>query len=99
MSQVVSISGQEQRSEWGECAGFSTAAPANAAKRLYDALMSAFGLAVLSPVFLMIAALIKLSDGGQVFYRQRRIGLRGRPFFIFKFRTMTLRADGAGPLV
>ena len=82
-----------------EASGISTATFAAAAKRLYDVFFSTLGLVVLGPLFLLIAALIKLSDGGAVFYHQLRVGLYGRPFYICKFRTMTERSDRTGPLV
>src|SRR5213592_852219 len=69
------------------------------AKRLYDLAFSLGGLVVLSPLFLLIAALIKITDGGDVFYWQIRIGLWGRPFRICKFRTMISTAEQAGPAV
>ena len=69
------------------------------AKRLYDLFFSACGLIVLSPLFLVIAALVKLAGCGPVFYRQVRIGLGGRSFRICKFRTMVPGADQAGPSV
>src|SRR2546426_1016921 len=53
-----------------------------ALKRLYDIVFSLAGLVVLSPLFLVMAVLIKLADGGDIFYRQIRIGLQGRPFLI-----------------
>jgi lipopolysaccharide/colanic/teichoic acid biosynthesis glycosyltransferase len=65
-------------------------------KRLFDIVASAIGLLVLWPVFLVIAVLIKLEDGGPVFYRQERIGYKGRPFRIWKFRTMVVNADKLG---
>jgi lipopolysaccharide/colanic/teichoic acid biosynthesis glycosyltransferase len=65
-------------------------------KRLFDIVASAIGLLVLWPVFLVIAVLIKLEDGGPVFYRQERIGYKGRPFKIWKFRTMVVNADKFG---
>jgi len=65
-------------------------------KRLFDIAASAIGLLVLWPVFLVIAVLIKLEDGGPVFYRQERIGYKGRPFKIWKFRTMVVNADKLG---
>jgi lipopolysaccharide/colanic/teichoic acid biosynthesis glycosyltransferase len=70
-----------------------------AAKRCYDIFFSFGGLLVLSPMFLVIAALIKLTDGGPVIYRQVRIGQHGRPFRICKFRTMISAADQAGPAI
>lgn len=68
-----------------------------AAKRLYDLIFSAGGLVLLSPLFLVIAAFVKTSDGGPVFYRQVRVGLGGRTFRICKFRTMAPNAEQAGP--
>jgi lipopolysaccharide/colanic/teichoic acid biosynthesis glycosyltransferase len=72
---------------------------ASLAKRAYDVVLSLFGLVALSPLFLAIAALIKTTDHGAVFYRQRRIGLGGKPFLIWKFRTMRPQAEATGPLV
>jgi len=58
-----------------------------------DVGLSSIGLVVLSPFLLLIAAAIKLSDGGRILYRQTRIGLNGRRFMIIKFRTMNLDAE------
>jgi lipopolysaccharide/colanic/teichoic acid biosynthesis glycosyltransferase len=58
------------------------------AKRIYDVCFAALGLVVLSPLFLVIALLVKLADGGAVFYRQERVGQFGTLFWIWKFRTM-----------
>jgi lipopolysaccharide/colanic/teichoic acid biosynthesis glycosyltransferase len=66
------------------------------AKRLVDLLVAAFGLLVLSPFFALIAIAIKLDSKGPVFFRQERVGRYGRPFRIFKFRTMTVTARDAG---
>ena len=57
-------------------------------KRLFDLCAALAGLVVLSPLFLLIAILIKRDSSGPVFFRQTRIGLRGEPFRIHKFRTM-----------
>ena len=57
-------------------------------KRLFDLCASLAGLVVLSPLFLLITILIKRDSSGPVFFRQTRIGLRGEPFRIHKFRTM-----------
>ncbi len=67
------------------------------AKRGFDVLASGLGLALLWPVFLVVWLLIKLDDGGALFFRQTRVGWRGRPFEIVKFRTMRAGADRAGP--
>lgn len=66
-------------------------------KRLYDACFAALGLILLSPIFLLIAVVIKLADRGKIFYQQTRIGQFGIPFQIYKFRTMVPGADYSGP--
>ncbi|HXJ60581.1 MAG TPA: sugar transferase [Verrucomicrobiae bacterium] len=68
-------------------------------KRFCDVILSAIGLLVLSPLLLLIAAVIKLADGGSIFYRQCRVGWRGHPFLICKFRTMVVQTTSDGPLV
>ena len=55
--------------------------------------MSLFGLVVLSPLLLLVAALVKLSSPGPVFYRQERCGLNGRTFRMLKFRSMAVDAE------
>lgn len=65
-------------------------------KRLFDVVVSFCGLAVLSPVLLWVAWAIRREDGGPVFYRGERTGLNGRPFRIFKFRTMVVDAEKMG---
>jgi lipopolysaccharide/colanic/teichoic acid biosynthesis glycosyltransferase len=67
-------------------------------KRAFDFTCSLIGLLALSPLLLIIAAAIKLTSRGPVFYRGERIGLHGRPFGIFKFRTMGTDADRIGPV-
>ena len=64
-----------------------------ASKRLLDIVLAVLGIAVLIPVFLVIAVCIKLEDGGDIFYFRDMIGLRGRRFIILKFRTMIPNAD------
>ena len=68
-------------------------------KRLFDAIASLVVLAVLSPFFLVIAALIKLDSPGPVFFRQQRLGQGARPFMIYKFRTMQAGAPARGPRI
>lgn len=68
-------------------------------KRLFDIVVSAAMLAVLSPVFLVLAIAIKLDSPGPVFYRQVRVTQYGREFRIFKFRSMVSDADKRGSLV
>lgn len=66
------------------------------AKRAMDIAISTAALCVLWPVFLLIALAIVIDDPGPVFYRQVRVGRGGRPFRIFKFRTMVVDADKKG---
>ena len=70
--------------------------PQLAAKRAMDIVISAAALCVLWPVLLLIALAIVIDDPGPVFYRQVRVGRGGRPFRIFKFRTMVVDADKKG---
>jgi sugar transferase EpsL len=63
-------------------------------KRLMDVGGAAFGLVLLSPMLAAVALLVKLTSPGPAFFRQERPGLGGRPFRIWKFRTMT---DARGP--
>ena len=66
-------------------------------KRAFDLLISALILIVLSPVFLYMAIRVKLSSPGPVFYTQERIGYGGKPFTIYKFRSMYQDAEQNGP--
>lgn len=68
-----------------------------AVKRLTDIVCAAVGLVILSPVYLMIAILIKIQNNGPVIFRQERIGLDGKPFTIYKFRTMSSVVEDEGP--
>ena len=65
-------------------------------RRYFDFIISLIVLIILSPVFLILAILIKKDSEGSVFYRQVRIGKDGKPFRIFKFRTMVNNADKSG---
>jgi lipopolysaccharide/colanic/teichoic acid biosynthesis glycosyltransferase len=65
----------------------------NILKRLFDIIFSLFGLLVLLPLFIYIIVRIKLDSKGPIFYRGRRIGKFGKPFRIYKFRTMYADAD------
>jgi len=65
-------------------------------KRLFDIVFSLLGLVILAPLFLIIAVIIKIEDGGPVFYRGVRVGKDGKLFRIFKFRTMIPDAEKAG---
>ena len=62
-------------------------------KRPFDIFFSLIAILILLPIMLVIAILIKIFDGGNCIYTQRRVGLNGKEFNIFKFRTMYTDAD------
>jgi Undecaprenyl-phosphate galactose phosphotransferase WbaP len=64
-------------------------------KRWFDIFGAVSGLIFLAPIFLTIAIMIKLDDGGPIFFGHRRVGRRGRGFDCWKFRTMVQDADAA----
>jgi lipopolysaccharide/colanic/teichoic acid biosynthesis glycosyltransferase len=66
-------------------------------KRAFDLCVGVIALVLLSPLFLVVAAAVWLDDGFPVFYRSVRVGRDGRPFRIWKFRTMCVGADRIGP--
>lgn len=66
-------------------------------KRLFDMITSGIMLIITSPLFLLSYVLIKMDDGGPAIYRQERLGRFGRPFYIYKFRSMRLDAEKFGP--
>jgi lipopolysaccharide/colanic/teichoic acid biosynthesis glycosyltransferase len=69
------------------------------AKRVLDVVLSGVGLAVSSPLWALIAAAIRLEDAGPIFYKQARVGERGRTFDALKFRSMIPNAEhGIGPV-
>ena len=59
-------------------------------KRLFDIIFSFIGIILLSPFFLVISILIKLSSDGPIFYTQKRIGQYKQPFTLYKFRSMSI---------
>ena len=65
-------------------------------KRMFDIGAALIGIVLLSPIFLLAAAVIKLGSRGPVLFTQERLGQNGTPFRIFKFRTMVLGADRLG---
>ena len=66
-------------------------------KRLIDLFASFVTLLIFSPLFLVCYILVRKEDGGPAIYKQERIGRFGRPFYIYKFRTMRLDAEKMGP--
>jgi len=65
-------------------------------KRIFDIVFAATGLVVSSPLWVLLAAAVKLQDGGPVFFRQDRSGLNGRVFDVLKFRSMRVDAEHRG---
>jgi lipopolysaccharide/colanic/teichoic acid biosynthesis glycosyltransferase len=66
-------------------------------KRISDGVIAALGLLIVSPLFLLIAPIIKLDSPGPVFHRAERIGKDGVPFRLYKFRSMVADAHRRGP--
>lgn len=69
---------------------------AKCTKRLFDLVGSVLGLVVFAPAFLIIWLLIKREDGGPAIFKQERIGYGGRPFTIYKFRSMSTSSEEDG---
>jgi exopolysaccharide biosynthesis polyprenyl glycosylphosphotransferase len=65
-------------------------------KRAISLLLAFVGLAFLSPLIALISVAIRLDSRGPIIFRQKRVGLRGQPFTLFKFRTMHINADQGG---
>lgn len=76
-----------------------TSLAARGAKRIFDVAASGLGLLLLSPLFGAVALLVRLRLGRPVLFRQRRPGLHGKPFMMYKFRTMTDDRDAEGGLL
>jgi sugar transferase EpsL len=68
-------------------------------KRLFDLLATLGGLVIISPFLLIISLLVWIKLGRPILYRQQRPGLKGKPFFIYKFRSMTDLRDDSGKLL
>ena len=65
-------------------------------QRIFDLTCAALGLLILSPILLVLAFVVKLYDGGPVFYKATRVGKNGKTFELYKFRTMIPGADSIG---
>jgi lipopolysaccharide/colanic/teichoic acid biosynthesis glycosyltransferase len=63
-------------------------------KRLFDVGLSSFALVLFAPLLIALGLVVLFRDGRPVFFMQSRVGQYGKPFRIFKFRTMTLSSDG-----
>ncbi len=68
-------------------------------KRVFDVIVSGICLVVFSPLLLVCYLLIRFYDEGPVIYKQERIGLHGKPFYIYKYRSMRANAEEEGPLL
>lgn len=91
------VAGAMHIDDWSEASVEGTRAFHFAAKRLVDIVGAAFGLLLLSPLLLAVAAIIKFTSAGPVFFRQDRTGLNNKTFEILKFRSMyTDRCDVSG---
>ena len=66
------------------------------AKRIFDVVGSLLGLILFSPVFLVIYCLIKREDNGPAIFKQERIGYEGKPFTLYKFRSMAVTSESDG---
>ena len=87
MTRLLSYHKKNENADIGFFASFSNAA-GNLSKRIFDFIAALFGLILLSPIFVLIAILIKRDTPGPVFYWGPRIGQNGRVFKMLKFRTM-----------
>jgi exopolysaccharide biosynthesis polyprenyl glycosylphosphotransferase len=77
--------------------GFDKGWATGAAKRALDVTLTLLFLPLCVPLFALIAVVIRLDSPGPVFYRQERLGLRGRPYTVWKFRSMRVDAEIDGP--
>lgn len=66
-------------------------------KKIFDYLISIIAVILLSPIYLFTAIMVKMSSNGAIIYKQERIGLNGKPFKIYKFRSMYENAEKDGP--
>ena len=65
-------------------------------KRIFDIIFGVTGFLIVSPLFVIIAIVIKLDSKGGVFFKQKRLGLNGHPYYIYKFRSMVENAENLG---
>ena len=88
-----------QPNVWSRCWNMSKLCYNPTLKRLLDITFASLGLMVLTPLLAALTLLIRLTLGAPVFFRQRRPGLHGKPFTLYKFRTMTDERDEQGNLL
>jgi lipopolysaccharide/colanic/teichoic acid biosynthesis glycosyltransferase len=68
-------------------------------KRLFDIIISIIAITILSPVYLITAIIVYSTSKGPIFYKQERIGYKGKPFYMHKFRSMYTDAESNGPML
>jgi lipopolysaccharide/colanic/teichoic acid biosynthesis glycosyltransferase len=66
--------------------------------RFFDFIFSLIGIILIMPIFFVISMLIKIDSKGAIFYKQLRVGFKGKDFFVYKFRTMHINSDKLGLL-
>src|SRR3712207_4875785 len=92
-SDAISLSPATQLAQDGGHGASSAHATWRAGKRLLDYAAAALGVLLLCPLMLGVAVLIRLDSKGPVLFRQQRLGRGGRPFAMWKFRTMVVNAE------
>lgn len=105
MNDMAGFRSHSNRTDWTPHGGLKPVAPAplviaspcaaSRRKRAFDITMAFCALLVFLPLMLLAAALVRLESPGPAFFRQRRTGLNGKIFTVFKYRTMTVAEDGA----
>lgn len=70
-----------------------------AIKRLFDIVFSLIGLVLLSPAFIIVYLMLKKQGDGPAIFRQERVGYKGKPFYILKFRTMKMDSENGTPVL
>ncbi|MBV9265411.1 MAG: sugar transferase [Acidobacteriaceae bacterium] len=99
MNSAANIEGKDNLLEFKKKQNSSSTWYQRWGKRGLDLCFSAPALILLSPVFLISALAVRLDSSGPIFFRQRRIGRYGRPFYVLKFRTMIHDPERKGPTV
>lgn len=95
-TEIITKSAQNTR-QHHSCGGQAVISPAACRlKRSFDIVLSLLGLILFSPAFVVICIAIKREDCGTIIFRQERIGYKGRPFMLYKFRSMIMTAEADG---
>lgn len=68
-------------------------------KRIFDILISLIAIIILSPVYIITSIIVYTTSKGPIFYKQERIGYKGKPFYMHKFRSMYTNAESNGPML